>query len=698
MAKPLFESSKIRNIALLGHGSSGKTSIAEAMLFNTQATNRLGVTTAGTSTLDFEPEEQARGGSIATAFAWVTHKGNKINIIDTPGDGNFIYDSLAAMRGADTAVIVISCPDGVEVQTERVFKEAQELNMPTIIVVNKMDRERANPDAVLTEINELLGVKPVPLQVPIGKETAFQGVVSLLQKKALKYADDTSGSSVKEDIPSELADAVESATENLTESVAESDEALLEKYLETFELSEEELRNALSKAVNNGSIVPVLFTAASANMGIDALIELVSWAAPSPLERKPFAATTSASDEIEINASPEGDFVAQVIHSHYDEYSGKLSIFRVISGSAPEDGVVINRRTGEEERLGSVYSLRGTQRDATDKAVCGDILAVAKLKETSTNDTVAGLDVDITMPIIDYPDPMMRYTISATSKGDEDKLKTAVDKLIEEDPTLGVSYDHLSRKLVLSGMGQAHLDLAIAKMGRKFKVAAESDLPLVPYRETLKKAVMNVEGKHKKQSGGAGQFGVCYINVIPLPRGEGFQFEDKIVGGAIPRQYIPSVEKGISERMKSGPLAGYPVVDLKVELTDGKYHPVDSKDVAYQAAGSKGIRAALQQGGIKLLEPYYLMNIAVPTENMGDVMGDINSRRGRVLGMETRGKMTFIRAMAPLSEIQRYAPDLRSMTGGKGTFIMEFHGYEEVPSHLTDTIVKESPFRDEEEE
>lgn len=699
MAKTTFDPADIRNIVLVGHGASGKTALGEAMLFNTGATTRLGETTAGTSTFDFEPEEHKRGGSIASAFAWTTHNNNKINIIDTPGDGNFIYDAFAAMRGADAAFVVISAPDGVEVQTERVYREAEQLGLARVVVLNKMDRERADPEAALNDFEESFGVRAVPLQVPIGVESSFRGVVSLLQRKALVYATDGSGKYEKTDVPAELEGAVESAWETLVEAVASTDDELLEKYLETFELSEEEVRLALRSAICRGELVPAVYTSAAANVGVQAVLDVISWACPSPLERAPMPAVDAHGEPMQQPVDPDGPFSALVVHSFIDEFSGKQSIFRVVTGTGPEDGIVVNRRNGEQERLGSLYSLRGTQRDAVDRAVTGDILAVAKLRDTRTNDTLCSEDFVGAYARLEYPEPMMRFTVQVAHKGDEDKLKTAMEKLLDEDPTLQTGYDTLSRQMLLAGMGQQHLEMAVEKLGRKFKVAVETALPLVPYRETLRRRVEGVEGKHKKQSGGAGQFGVCYLNVEPLPRGEGFEFVDKIVGGAIPRQYIPSVEKGILGRMEKGPRAGYPITDIRVELIDGKYHAVDSKDIAYQAAGSKGIRAALQEGGIKLLEPVYRMEIRVPNENMGDIMGDITARRGRVLGMEPDGKKwTTIRTVTPLAEIQRYAPDLRSMTGGQGTFTMEFEGYEDLPAHLEDKIVRESPFGGEEEE
>ena len=683
-----YAPSNIRNIALCGHGGSGKTSIAEGLLFNAGANSRLGEAGAVTSTFDFEPEEHARAGSISSAFGWFEHEGHKINVIDTPGDGNFIFDAFTSMRGADTAVIVVSAVDGVEVQTERVFNHARDLGMPCIAVISKMDKERADWEGALRDIEESFGVKPVPLQVPIGQEESFAGVISLFQRKALNYSTDGSGKYDKADVPADLAEVVDTAWEMVVECVAETDDDLLMEYLDSLELSEEQVRAGFRAALKRGDILPVLFVAGPANVGLHAIGDLLVWATPSPLERGPVAAL-QGDDEVELVPAADGPFYAQVIRTFQDEFSGKVSIFRVFSGTLPADGQVVNTSRGNNERVGTTYALRGTSRDQVD-VVTGDIVSVAKLKGARTNDTLASGGTAAIIPQA-YPAPMMEYTLAVSSKGDEDKLKQALDRLIEEDPTLTSGYDDLSHKIVLKGMGQQHLDMSAAKMKRKFKVGVNVDLPAVPYRETLRKPVQNVEGKHKKQTGGAGQFGVCYLDVAPNP--DGFEFVDKIFGGSIPKQYIPSVEKGVIARMEKGHVAGYPIVNIRVTLTDGKYHAVDSKDVAYQMAGSKGLQAALDKGGVKLLEPVYNLNIVVPTESMGDIMGDVTSRRGRVMGMEPKGKNTIIQASAPLAEIQRYAPDLRSMTGGKGTFTMEFSGYEEVPSNLQPKIIADSPFR-----
>lgn len=685
----------IRNIALVGHGSSGKTSLAEALLFLSGASSRLGSVQDESSSLDFEPEEQKRKGSIATSLAWVEHDGHKINLLDTPGDANFIFDALCALRGADAAVVVVSAPDGVEVQTERVWKAADALGLPKAVFVNKMDRDRADADTVIADLRASFGVRPVPLQLPIGQEGDFKGVISLFQRKALIYKDD--GSYDKVDVPKELEDELDAAWEVLVESVAETDEELLEIYLETFELSPEQVRAGFHKALKTGAILPVLFGAATRCIGGAALLDLTTWAFPSPLERPPLQAT-QGDDLVEVSVGTEGGLVAQCIHTTMDEFSGKTSMLRVFRGTVPDDNIVRHGSSGDTERLGALYTLRGKERTQLSAAVPGDIVCVSKLKLTHTGDTLTDPESALVLDTVAFPPPMMSYVITPASKSDADKLRTGLDRIQEEDPTLTVTSDEMTHQLVLNGMGQAQLDMAIARMQRKYKVNVKTALPPVPYRETLKAPVDGVEGKHKKQTGGAGQFGVAVMNFRPLERNGGFDFIDKIKGGSIPNQFIPSVEKGIRERMKRGVLAGYPVVDIAVELIDGKYHPVDSKDVAFQLAGSKGMKAAFEQVGARLLEPVMAMEIVVPSGNMGDVMGDITSRRGRVTGMDTRGRNTVITASVPLAEVQRYAPELKGMTGGKGGFTMQLEGYEEVPAHHVDAVVAASPFRRDDDE
>lgn len=693
----LYPSEKIRNVALVGHGGAGKTSLAEALLFLSGATTRFGHVDDGTTMLDFEPEEQKRRGSIATSFAWLEWGGCKINLLDTPGDQNFIYDAFAAMRGADAVVVVVSAPDGVEVQTQAVYKQARALGLPVVFFVNKMDRELADADVCIQDIKDNFGVRPVPIEVPLGAGEDFRGVVDLFSRKVRIYARDRSGDHEASDIPAELVDAVDGQWENVVESVAETDEALLEQYLETFELSSEQVRQAFHDGMKSGQLTPVIFGDSTDAIGGEALLDLIAWAFPTPLER-PALTALRGEDLIEVPVSDSGTFVAQVLNTHVDEFAGKATMLRVLSGTVPSDNNVENTTRGGAERLGQLSSYRGKEREPVEAVVTGDIVGVAKLKDTHTGDTLASPGAGFALERLAYPPPMMSYAITPKSKADADKIKTALDKLLDEDPTLTTGIDELTHDMVLHGMGQAHLDMAVARMARKYKVEVSTALPPVPYRETLRRAVTHIEGKHKKQTGGAGQFGQAIMDVAPLPRGGGFEFIDRIKGGAIPGQYVPSVEKGILNRMKSGFLAGYPIVDLQVTVTDGKYHPVDSKDMAYQLAGSKGLRAAFEQGGTALLEPVMAMEIVVPSDVMGDIMGDITSRRGRIQGMDQSGRTTTIQATVPLAEVQRYAPDLKGMTGGKGSFTMTLEGYEEVPAHLVDGIVHASPFKKDEDE
>jgi elongation factor G len=692
-----YPTEKIKNVALVGHHSAGKTSLAEALLFLAGATSRFGHVDDGSTALDFEPEEQRRRGSIATGFAWLEHDGHKVNLLDTPGDQNFIYDAFAAMRGADAVVIVVSAPDGVEIQTQAVFRHARALGLPVVFFVNKMDRERADAAACIADIKESFGVRPVPIEVPLGAAEDFRGVVDLFSRKVRIYKRDRSGDHESTDIPAELLDEVDGQWENVVESVAETDEALLEQYLETFELSSEDVHRGFHDALKTGQITPVLFGAATDAIGGEALLDLVTWAFPSPLERAPLVATRG--DElVEITPSASGPFVAQVLHTHVDEHAGKATILRVLGGTVPADNQVENTSRGHGERLGQLASYRGKEREPVDRVATGDIIGVAKLKDTHTGDTLVTPGEGLRLERLEYPPHMMSYAITPKSKSDADKIKTALDKLLDEDPSLGTGIDGLTHDMVLHGMGQAHLDMAVARMARKYKVRVDTALPPVPYRETLRGAVRGIEGRHKKQTGGAGQFGVAVMDVAPLERGGGFRFTDRIKGGAIPNQYISSVEKGIVGSMRSGFLAGYPIVDVEVTVVDGKYHPVDSKDMAFQLAGSKGLREAFDKAGTRLLEPVMAMEIVVPADVMGDIMGDVTSRRGRIQGMEQTTRSTTIQASVPLAEVQRYAPDLKGMTGGKGAFTMHLEGYEEVPAHLVDRIVHASPFKKDDDE
>lgn len=685
---PSYAPENIRNIAIVGHSHAGKTALADAILFDEGATTRLGSTQDSTSTFDYQPEEIHRGGSIASHFGWVEHKGKKINLIDTPGDPNFVLDGLTALLGADAIVSVISAPDGALMHTRRTWAAARERNRSRVIWLNKMDKAEQDWKNIVKEIGEALHVQPVPIQVPIGSGENFQGVIDLFSRKALTWVQDGTGKINTKEIPEDLMDEVEQATLQLTEAVVSTDDDLLERYLDTKDIGGDELRVAFLKAVCQNQLVPLLFGCATWNMGVQPLLDLFAEALPSPLERGPFQCKDGNGTEIECGHNPNEPFLAQVIHTNYDEHVGQISTIRIFSGSLPIDGQVMNASTGEEVRFGNAFVLQGQERTKVNQVVCGDIISAVKLKNTHTNNSLCALGKARMMPAMTYPKPMISYLLLPKSKKDESKLKQAVAQMIEEDPTLSTSVDEISHHMVLHGMGHGHLENVVERMNRKFHLQVATDLPPIPYRETFATAVTSIEGKHKKQSGGAGQYGVCYINVEPLPRGKGFEFVNKIYGGAIPKQFIPSVEKGVVERAKRGMCAGFPTVDFRVTLTDGKYHSVDSKDIAFQMAGSKALKISMEKAGMKLLEPYYMMEIVVPQETSGDIMNDLTSRRGQIHGMDSQGTLSIIRGRCPLAEIQTYIADLRAMTAGKGSYMMEFDGYQEVPNHLVAKIKK----------
>ncbi|HLG19243.1 MAG TPA: elongation factor G [Bdellovibrionota bacterium] len=687
-----YSAQDIRNVAIVGHSHCGKTALAEAILFDEGATTRLGKTLDGTSSLDLEAEEVHRGGSITSHFGWVEHGGKKINFIDTPGDQNFFLEGLTSLLGADSALVVVSASDGVQLQTRRSWAAAVERELARVVFVNKMDRFNGSWSQEIEYMNKALNAQLVPVQIPVGKEQSFCGVVDLFELKLRRWVPDGSGRMKMEEIPAELKDEVEAAHSAMFDAIASTDDELLEKYLETNDMTADAAKSAFTEAVKRNRLVPVLFGSAAANVGIQPLLDLIATTMPSPVERGTVPCKDAQGNPAECAHNPADPFLAQVIHTSVDEHTGQLSVIRIFSGGLSKDMHVLNASTREDLRLGTAFVLRGKERIRIDEVVCGDIVSAAKLKNTHTNNTLCAPNHVRLLSPMTYPKPMMSYVLITATRNDDDKLKAALEKLIEEDPTLSISVDDLTHKMILSGMGHGHLENAIERLRRKFQVNVTTDLPAIPYRETFEKAVQNIEGKHKKQTGGAGQFGVCVVHVEPLPRGKGFEFVDEIYGGAIPRNFIPSVEKGIKERSKHGLLAGYPLVDFRVRLVDGKHHPVDSKDIAFQMAGVKALKLAMQTAGLKLLEPYYKMEIVVPAESSGAIMGDINTRRGHVDGMDNHDGTTVIYATCPLSEIQRYVSDLHTMTAGKGTFMMEFHSFKDVPGHLVDRIQKSSPY------
>lgn len=662
---------------MVGHGSTGKTSLVEAMLFVAKATDRLGKVDDGTSTTDFDPEEQRRKHTINAALAPLEWKDHKINVIDAPGYPDFVGEVVGALRAADGAVVVVDAVSGVQVQTEVAWTQADRAGVSRLVVVNRLDRENANFEQALDSLRARFGSTVAPLQIPIGTEAGFSGVVDLLEMKAYSFA---GGQVSPVDVPVDLAPAAQAARERLMEAAAETDDALVEKYLETGELTQDELTRGLHAGVKAGTLVPVLCAAATKLIGISPILDAVVALLPSPVEAAEKAEPPLRPDEA-------GHLAALVFKTVADPYVGKLSYFRVYSGTMKADSAVVNASKQKPERIGHVYFVRGKHQEPAGQITAGDVGAVAKLADTSTGDTLAAKDHPVVLPSVEFPQPVISMAVEPKSKGDEDKMGTSLQRLTEEDPTFHVRRDAELRQTVISGMGESHLEIMADRLRRKFSVDVALALPKVPFRETVR-GKGKAQGRYVKQTGGRGQYGVCFVEIEPLARGSGFEFVDKIFGAAIPNQFIPSVEKGVRKATGEGVLAGAPVVDVRVILYDGKYHDVDSSDIAFQIAGSMAFREAATAAGLVLLEPIMDLQVFVPEEQMGDVIGDLNAKRGRIQGMEPQGNgTTVVRAQVPQAEILRYASDLRSMTGGRGTFEMAFSHYEEVPPHIADRLV-----------
>ncbi len=678
----------IRNLAFIGHSGCGKTSLAEALLFSTGATNRLGKVDDGTSVLDYEPEELKRKITISSAFHHYSYKKHTVYLADTPGDDNFLADTRAVLHVVDGAVVVIDAVDGVKVGTEKVWYTADQYNLPRLVFINKMDRERADYAQVLAGLKNILEAQIVPLQLPIGQEASFQGVVDLVSQKAY-----TGGSGKKMEsgpIPDDLKDEVEQWRGDLLNYAAESDDALIEKFLEEGDLSPEEIYQGLRLGALKGQFVPVLFGATHNNLGFELLLDAINQYLPSPEDRGQIKGVKpGTNEEVALEPDPDGTLAAQVFKTVADPYAGRLSIFRVFSGTMKSDSTMFNVTKSVPERFGQLFLPEGKGQKSVDEAGPGAIAAVAKLKETVTGDTLGSETKPVLLPPLGAARTMITLAVEPKSKGDEDKVFSSIQKLLEEDNSLKLTRNAETKEILLSGVGSVHIEATVEKLKRKFGVEVNLKQPKVPYRETIKGST-NVQGKYKRQSGGRGQYGDTWLEIQPLPRGEGFEFEDKIVGGAIPKNYIPAVEKGIVEAMNEGVLAGFPVVDIKVRLYDGSFHEVDSSDMAFKIAGSMGFKKGVQQANPALLEPIMKMVVTVPEENMGDIIGDLNGRRGRVLGVEAQGRTQVISAHVPMAEVLLYAPDLISKTGGRGTFDMEFSHYEEVPPHLAEKIIAEA--------
>ncbi|MGD1999927.1 MAG: elongation factor G [Desulfobacterales bacterium] len=679
---------KLRNIALVGHGGSGKTSLAEIMLFKAGVTNRIGRVEDGSTVMDYEPEELRRQSSISSAFHQFSWKKHTINIIDTPGDQNFFNDTKFCMPAADCAIFLIDAVDGIKVQTEQAWEFAREFDMPCVIFINKLDRERADFRRAFEEARGILDPKPIVLQLPIGKEAALKGVVDLARMKAYSY--ETDGKAKEIDIPADMKDAVESEREAFIENVAEADDALVERYLEGEELTDEDIKAALTKGLLSRIFVPVLCGSATANIGIDLLVDFIVASVPSPADRGAInAVDESGENVVTCEPDPSAPFAGFVFKTVADPYAGRLSIFRIVSGTLGGDGTFYNTNKRTRERYNQLLTLAGKEQKPAGEAGPGAIVAVAKLKETTTGDTLCAENRKVAFATAEPIPTLISYALTAKSKGDEDKIFSSLSKLMEEDMGLKLDRNAETKEILLSGAGQIHIEVTVEKLKRKFNVEAVLNIPKVPYRETIKKKV-RVQGRHKKQTGGHGQFGDCWIQVEPQPRGGGFEFVDAIVGGAIPRTYIPAVEKGILESSPKGVLAGFPCIDFKVTLDDGSYHAVDSSEMAFKIAGSLAFKKAAELANPVLLEPIMEVTITAPDEYMGDIMGDLNGRRGRVLGMDSAGRNQMIKAQVPMAEFLTYAPDLRSMTGGRGIYTMKFSHYDEVPAQISEKIIAES--------
>ena len=683
-----FES--LRNVGLIGHGATGKTSLAEALLYYTGTTDRLGKNEDGTTVMDYEAEEKKRGISLSTSVACVESNNTKINIVDMPGYFDFEGEMIQGMKAIDIATIVVCAVSGVEVGTEKAWKYCNKVNIPRAFFINKMDRENADFDKTLKQMKEKFGLSIVPIEYPIGKEENFTGVVNIISQKAFKL-DNKTKKMVSIDIPADLIDKVNECRQMIMETVAETDEQLLEKYLENGKLSDEDIYSGFIKGCSDGEIAPVLCGSATKVVGIKSMLENIIGCFPSPrYSRAHKALDIDTGDEIYIKVEEDKPFSAYVFKTIADPFVGKISLFKVITGKLNGDAVVKNTNSGKQEKLSHLFFMRGKNQIVTDEIIAGDIGAVAKLQFTSTGDTLCSQEINIKYDKIKLPVPVMSMAILPKTKGDEEKISLALSKLIEEDPVFKIERDKENAETIIWGLGETHLEVIASRIKNKFGADVILQTPKIPYRETIK-GKSDVQGKHKKQSGGHGQYGDVKIKFEPRNDGEfDLDFVDKVVGGAVPRNFIPAVEKGLRECMSSGVLAGYPVVGVKATLYDGSYHPVDSSEMAFKIAASIAYKKGLESAKPILLEPIMNVEIKVPDEYMGDVMGDINKKRGRVMGMEQVGDEQKVIAEVPMAEMFNYATSLRAMTQARGSYVSSFGRYEEVPESELTKILNEA--------
>ncbi len=691
-----YKSDKIRNVGIFAHGGAGKTSLAEALLFSAGAVTRLGKVDDGTATTDFEPEEIKRKVTISTALAPCEWRDHKINFLDTPGYADFVAEVKGTLRAVDAALVVLCAASGVEVGTENVWKYADEAGVPRFAFINKIDRENADFAATVAQMREKFGNNVVPIQLPIGSQDSFKGIIDLVKMKAYTPVSAPGTQYTEADIPADLRDEAEEARLAMIEAAAETDDDLLTKYLEGEELSDDEIRTGLVKGVAQGKFCPVLCGSAYKNIGVQQLLDAVVAYAPSPENTVAKGHNPVSKEAVERKTSDP--FAAMVFKTTADPFVGRLSYIRVFAGQLKADSTLYNAVREKSERIGSIFTMRGKTQDAMTVANAGDIVVVPKMSETKTGDTLCDKDKPVIFDPIVYPKPMFTMAVEAKNKGDEDKIGNALARMADEDPTFTLEKNLETHQLLASGISDMHIDVIAERMKRKFGVDVKLSDPRIPYRETIRSSV-KVEYKHKKQSGGHGQYGHVWLQLDPLPTGTGFEFTESIFGGAVPRQYFPAVEKGVREAMVNGIIAGYPVTDIKVTLTDGSYHEVDSSEMAFKIAASGAIKKGALQAKPILLEPIYNVEVTVPESYMGDIIGDFNSRRGRILGMEPiGGGLGMVRAQVPLAEVFRYSIDLRSMTQGRGKFDMSFDHYEEVPARIAEGIVAANKKDKEDEE
>ena len=693
-----LDAGHIRNVAIVAHSGAGKTSLSEAILFNAGAIDRAGTVEGGNTTMDFEPEETDRKISVTSAVAYCDWNDTRLNLIDTPGFINFIEDTRGCLRVADGAVVIVSAISGVKAETEKIWRYACEFEVPRIVFVNKLDKEAADFSNAISELEKSFDQEAIPLFIPIGAGESFRGIVDLVAMKAYVYKDGKASETV---IPDDLKTIAEDYRKKLVEKIAEADDSLLEKYLEGGEITNEEVMKGIKEASLTRRFIPVACGSATMNIGVTQLMELMLMCLPTPEEMSRISPIrgTNPKDGKEVDRKPvtTDPLTAYVFKTVADPFAGKLSIFRVYSGVLKADSTVLNATSGAKERIGQIFYLVGKKHVPVASVNAGEIAAVVKLKETNVGDTLCEEHHPLVLPKVKFAEPIISYAIAPKTKGDEDKVSIGLHRILEEDPTIRFTRDEESKEMILSGMGQVHLEVALDKLRRKFGVEVAMKAPKIAYRETIK-ARTRAQGRYKKQSGGRGQFGDCWIEFEPLPRGGGFEFVDKIVGGVIPQQYRPAVEKGIIEKLKEGLIAGYPMVDVKVTLTDGSYHSVDSSEMAFKIAGSMALQKAVLDAKPIVLEPIMKIEVVVPDDTLGAVIGDLNSKRGKVQGVEPQaGGNQKIMALVPMAEMLVYANQLQSMTSGRGLYSMEFSHYEELPAHVTQKLIAEREKHKEEE-